>query len=504
MERTRGARRVSPSSDPAGAVGIGEGERRLEDLLRSQRTMVLTRFVAVPWAVVEVLTRALPPYPPGGRQLGVALAAGLGLGNVGVWLVSSRVRTAGQARALAVAGLGLDLLVACAFVLLHTFAHTAALWAVLFILPLEGAILFNLRGAVATWAAVTAFYVGRELWGSSRYGYLLSWNSITFRMGLALLIALVAGLMARNLLRERQRLATALAQLHVALALQERLAVTDELTGLHNRRGFITLGQQQLVLARRLDLDATLVFADVDEMKAINDRFGHAEGDEALRAVADALRGAFRRSDLIARIGGDEFCVLQIGGRDVRLTRLREAAEQMAASPQRPYRLTLSVGTARYAPDELSSMEELLEQADGAMYEDKRRGRTAAPLVLMVEDDPSLRGLADVMFEGDFELITTGTGEEALVLAATARPELIVLDLTLPDLSGMEVARRLRSAPATSAIPLLMLTATHDEACEAESLRAGVDDYVRKPFDEEVLRARMRNVLRHSTGPARH
>jgi DNA-binding response OmpR family regulator len=76
-----------------------------------------------------------------------------------------------------------------------------------------------------------------------------------------------------------------------------------------------------------------------------------------------------------------------------------------------------------------------------------------------------------------------------------------VLDLTLPDLPGIEVARRLRSAPATSRIPLIVLTGNHDEACEAESLRAGVDDYVGKPFDEDVLRARMKERAAARAGP---
>jgi CheY-like chemotaxis protein len=118
--------------------------------------------------------------------------------------------------------------------------------------------------------------------------------------------------------------------------------------------------------------------------------------------------------------------------------------------------------------------------------------------VLVVDDDPSLRKLAAAMFAGDFEVLVAENGEEGLKRATLERPDLILLDLKLPDISGQEVARRLRRSAATSLIPVIMITGHDDPASEIESLRAGVDDYVAKPFDEEALRARMESVLRRS------
>ena len=90
------------------------------------------------------------------------------------------------------------------------------------------------------------------------------------------------------------------------------LALTDELTGLYNRRGFICLSEVQLKLARRSGCDMVLFFIDVDGLKQINDSFGHSEGDNALIRTAEVLRMTFRESDVLARIGGDEFGALAI------------------------------------------------------------------------------------------------------------------------------------------------------------------------------------------------
>jgi type IV pilus assembly protein PilB len=121
--------------------------------------------------------------------------------------------------------------------------------------------------------------------------------------------------------------------------------------------------------------------------------------------------------------------------------------------------------------------------------------------ILVADDEPSITMLLDAMFQDDFEVITASTGEEALRRATLDRPDLILLDLNLPDLSGTEVTKRLRNSAATSLIPVIMITGEADS--ELESLRAGVDDHVAKPFDDEALRARVQNVLQRSGQSAR-
>jgi diguanylate cyclase (GGDEF)-like protein len=154
------------------------------------------------------------------------------------------------------------------------------------------------------------------------------------------------------------------------------LALTDDLTGLQNRRGFVALATQQLRLALRNREGLLLFFVDVDNLKETNDNFGHHEGDLVLRRVADALTQTFRDSDILARLAGDEFAVLAADtssqDQDVMLRRLEQSLMELQAHEIR-YDLSVSVGMVRFDPRESVSLEELLARADEAMYENKRK-----------------------------------------------------------------------------------------------------------------------------------
>jgi diguanylate cyclase (GGDEF)-like protein/PAS domain S-box-containing protein len=155
------------------------------------------------------------------------------------------------------------------------------------------------------------------------------------------------------------------------------MALVDDLTGLYNRRGFFTMSKQQLKMADRTKIRMILLFADFDNLKHINDTLGHPEGDRALMEVANVFRETFRESDIIARIGGDEFVVLAIEtdsiGPEVLANRLQEKLEAHDARGDRRYKLSLSTGTARYDPERPCSIDEMLARADRAMYEKKQR-----------------------------------------------------------------------------------------------------------------------------------
>ena len=159
------------------------------------------------------------------------------------------------------------------------------------------------------------------------------------------------------------------------------LSLVDDLTGLYNRRGFMALAEQQLKIANRTRKDLSLLFADLDDLKKINDSLGHDEGDRALAEAADALRDAFRESDIIARIGGDEFAVLAIDASDWKPAalsrRVRDKLAARNARKERPYSLSLSLGVTRYDPDKPCSVQELLALADKLMYEDKTSRKTS-------------------------------------------------------------------------------------------------------------------------------
>jgi diguanylate cyclase (GGDEF)-like protein len=159
-------------------------------------------------------------------------------------------------------------------------------------------------------------------------------------------------------------------------------ATTDGLTGLSNRLGFEQLAAKALAVSRRGFGNASLLFVDMDGFKAINDRLGHAAGDRALVDMAAILVGTFRESDVIARIGGDEFDILlsqSAGtGSSSALNRLQAAVAAHNASAGRPYTLRCSTGIVD--DDRASTLDAMLEEADRRMYEAKRtRGSDDLP-----------------------------------------------------------------------------------------------------------------------------
>ena len=156
------------------------------------------------------------------------------------------------------------------------------------------------------------------------------------------------------------------------------LALTDDLTCLYNRRGFFAAATQQLKLAQRNAQNLLLLFCDVDNLKKINDTYGHQEGDLALIRTADALEHSFRGSDILSRLGGDEFVVLALEAsnqtQEIILRRLEKNLKKSSATESR-YQLSLCVGVARFDPKRAITLGELMVQADKAMYERKRNAQ---------------------------------------------------------------------------------------------------------------------------------
>lgn len=153
------------------------------------------------------------------------------------------------------------------------------------------------------------------------------------------------------------------------------LSITDDLTGLYNRRGFFSLAEHQLKVAARMRKGLFLFYADIDGLKQVNDKFGHLEGDQFIVRTADILKDSFRDSDIIARIGGDEFVIFPVeaeeGNPEVILTRLKDKIDRTNEEITQKYPISLSIGKAYYDPAMPCSIEELLNWADMSMYEHK-------------------------------------------------------------------------------------------------------------------------------------
>ncbi|NIP58206.1 MAG: diguanylate cyclase [Gemmatimonadetes bacterium] len=189
---------------------------------------------------------------------------------------------------------------------------------------------------------------------------------------------LVKGEVEANLLLRSVRYAV---ERHRLLSALRSLSLIDDLTGLYNQRGFEELGTQQLKLARRMSRGVLLVVLDVDRFKTINDTLGHHVGDRALLKLAELVRSTFRRSDLAARMGGDDFAILAMEASedDAKLItrRIRDRIEHFNRTSKEPYRLSLSLGVARYDPEDPVSLDVLREKARTAIQEEKDDKRRA-------------------------------------------------------------------------------------------------------------------------------
>jgi diguanylate cyclase (GGDEF)-like protein len=169
-----------------------------------------------------------------------------------------------------------------------------------------------------------------------------------------------------------------------AVRAAEEAGVRDALTGLANRRGLELQAAPIIEAARRTGDAVHCLFVDVDELKRVNDSLGHAAGDELLVAVADALRSVTRGTDIVARWGGDEFCVLGPGSGmpPVELERrIHEHVRKVPPLPKETWDAGVSVGSAMVPPWESSSLAELLQAADKEMYRRRALRRTTSPRI---------------------------------------------------------------------------------------------------------------------------
>lgn len=250
--------------------------------------MVQVRWAAVAFAAAQVATYYLP-YPPGVVPVAAAIVVGLALGNAAVMVALRRVVDYAAMRRIEVASLVLDGVVVMGLVFVYTFDPDTAMWAVIYILPLEGAIKFGLRGSLLTMAAATVTYGIREVYGEAVYGTPLLVTSVSFRMGIGFIIAGVAGAMASSLMRDREQLEQAkeaversAADLAVAVQqLQAATAVKDE---------FIAVTNHEL----RTPLTTILGYA-----QTLQTRWGELEDDQRLEFIGHIRRQGGRLRALV-------------------------------------------------------------------------------------------------------------------------------------------------------------------------------------------------------------
>ncbi|MDB5049534.1 MAG: pleD [Fibrobacteres bacterium] len=301
------------------------------------------------------------------------------------------------------------------------------------------------------------------------------------------------------------------ARLHRSIE-HRREARQDALTGLPNRAAFCEGFHRAVALAARKKEPTSLALLDFDMLKRINDHLGHVAGDAALRHAARAFADALRRSDFLARWGGDEFSLLLP---NTNLPGARFAVEKMfstlASIPfrtqdGRPVPLTFSAGLVSVLHD--STVEKAMAEADRYLYLAKTGGRARlvseadqtkveTQKILLAEDDDQVASIVSNSLDREgFEVVHCRDGASALRAALATPCALWILDLKQEASQGRSLLTDLRSSWRGNRVPVLMITSLGADQALARGFQLGADDYLVTPFSPYDLMTRVHNLLR--------
>jgi len=285
----------------------------------------------------------------------------------------------------------------------------------------------------------------------------------------------------------------------------------DALTGLPNRAAFAEAYERALALARRNGESLAVAMLDLDHFKSINDRFGHAQGDDVLRHLSAMVGEVLRRSDLLARWGGEEFVILlpntDAGGAERALANVQERVRRARWTTGRgeEFRVTFSAGIADASSG--APLAEVISRADYFLYLAKATGRDrvvseeneVAPRrsrVLLVQRDDLTASLIRHRLSREGLQVVHHTSHESAARAAAADIALVIIDVSEPGLDGFALLMHLRSREDYADVPILLLTSLGSEAEIVRGLELGASDCVVKPFSAVDLVARVqRHVL---------
>jgi diguanylate cyclase (GGDEF)-like protein len=317
---------------------------------------------------------------------------------------------------------------------------------------------------------------------------------------------------------------------------QRDQAIRDPLTGVFNPRYFRQAFNRAIRAAQQDKQPLCVAMIDVDRFKEVNDEYGHQAGDKVLTAVASRIGGTLRKSDLLARYGGDEFAAIftktAAYGVLSTLERLIVTVRQMKVpiGDNKMASVSLSIGLAGWTPGE--SAEDLHKRADAALYEAKERGRnrlvvaesrakrdsgvvpferaprpptttstttSKGPLRILLVDDSSLTRdvLKMYLMKLDVILSDANNGKEALAKVRSERPSLVLADLRMPEVDGLELSRTLRDDPSTAHIPVIILTAYLEPTDYERCMASGAKEVLTKPVEPlQLLNAINRHTSR--------
>ncbi len=290
-----------------------------------------------------------------------------------------------------------------------------------------------------------------------------------------------------------------------------RRAERDALTDLYNRQAFHDKLGREMARARRFGRELTVVTIDLDAFKQVNDTLGHLAGDAVLKRLATLLTTHTREHDIVGRLGGDEFAVALVeAGMATAKDLIRRLRIHLVPARRQfglPREFGISFGAACF-PGDGDTVEKLLFHADGGLYKQKGPGRglkmeqaghaphLGAVRVLVADDDSGLRALCRAALETEgFEVVEAANGDEAVDRALERAPDVMLLDLSMPHRDGWQVLDALAANEATKGVPVVMMTGSASQENLERADRAGVLDFLSKPFEPVELVSTIHHVL---------
>lgn len=297
----------------------------------------------------------------------------------------------------------------------------------------------------------------------------------------------------------------------------EELCAVDKLTGLNNKSTCELLCKSYL-LENPIG-ECALMMIDFDNFKNVNDSFGHKQGDVVLKEFGKILKCAARETDVVGRVGGDEFLLLYKGCCDLNL--LRERAMFIIRSTHEimndilSYEFTCSIGIAVQEGEEFT-YEKLVSRADVALYKAKRNGKNRMhffedpqavkkdnqkekPLILVVDDLEVSRAVLRSCLGNRYEIVEAENGKEALRYLEDLHEKIaiVLLDLEMPEMNGYEVIQHMKKNISYAQVPVIVITINETSESQVEEL--GVEDVITKPFDPLVVKTRVNQVIQNKS-----
>lgn len=291
----------------------------------------------------------------------------------------------------------------------------------------------------------------------------------------------------------------------------EKLSQRDSLTGCYNRRTFHEQAKQLWSQAARDQTPIAVLMLDIDHFKLYNDHYGHPAGDSCLKQVAKALQESINRPcDLLARYGGEEFILLLPDTDLAGARRVGETIRQNIASlsvrhaaSKTSNHVTVSIGCSTSHFTTGRTLEDLINHADQMLYQAKADGRDRLALeefsphktVLIADDDTDTLTLISEQLQNHCNIVTTESGKDCLELAKELQPDLILMDIRMPEMNGPEICRQLRAENTTASIPVIFISSMDRSEQVRLGKEVGANECIEKPLDEKQLVAKVNRFL---------